>query len=107
HHVAAPIERPLPQAAQVEHSLPHDLARDGPGMNANPTHGEATIDDRDFLAHFRRADRALLARRTAADHHQIVFVSLHNRALRRSKKLPLSISTRKLSLVWSRELRIL
>src|SRR5208337_1025513 len=77
HHVSAPIERPLPQAAQVEHSLPQHLARNRPGMNAHSSHGEAPVDDRDFLAHFRRANRALLPRRTASDDYQIVFVSLH------------------------------
>ena len=46
-------------------------------MNADPSHGQATVNDCDFLAHFRRANRALLSRRTASDNYQIVFVNLH------------------------------
>src|SRR6266404_1701048 len=89
HHVTASIEHPLPQPAQVEHSLPQHLARNRPGMNAHPSHRQAPVDDRDLLAHFRRANRALLSRRTASNHYQIVFVSLHNGARSLSTKLAL------------------
>ncbi len=78
HHVAPSVERPLPQSAQIKHGFPHHLTRDRSGMNANPAHRQPTVDNRDFLAHFRRANRALLSRRTAPDHYQVVFVCLHN-----------------------------
>src|SRR6266849_286126 len=89
HHVTASIKHPLAQAAQVEHSLPQPLARNRPGMNAHSSHRQAPVDDRDFLAHFRRANRALLSRRTASNHYQIVFISLHKCARSRSTNLAL------------------
>src|ERR1700686_532521 len=89
HHITASIKHPLPQSAQVEHSLPQHLARNRPGMNAHPSHRQPPVDDRDLLAHFRRANRALLSRRTAANNYQIVFIRLHKSARRRSTNLAL------------------
>src|ERR1700682_3791822 len=71
HHVTASIEHPLPQAAQVEHSLPQHLARNRPGMNAHSSHRQPPVDDRDFLAHFSRENRDLLSRRTDYTQYQI------------------------------------
>src|SRR5713226_3328158 len=58
-------------------------------MNAHSSHRQAPVDDRDFLAHFRCANRALLPRRTTSNNYQIVFVSLHKCSLRCSTKLAL------------------
>jgi len=55
-------------------------------MNAHPFHRQPPVDNRDLLAHLRRANRALLPRRTASNHYQIVFISLHQWEHSRSTK---------------------
>ncbi len=46
-------------------------------MNADAANGFLPVDDGNFLAHLGRTDRALLARRAAPNHDQVIFVGFH------------------------------
>jgi hypothetical protein len=59
-------------------------------MHADPANALLPVNDGNFFAHLGGANGALLARRTAADHHQGVFVSFHKR-----EKLPFRLLKRK------------
>ena len=48
-------------------------------MYADPANALFPVNDGDFFAHLGGADGAFLARRTAADHYQVVFVGFHKR----------------------------
>ena len=88
--IATAIKRALPETAEVQNRFPQGLAWDGSGMHADPTHALCPINDGHFLAHLGGADGAFLARRTAADHYQVVFVGFHKR-----EKVPFRLLKRK------------
>ena len=83
---------PLLESAEIQDCFPQSFAGDGSGVNTNAADRLFSIDDGHFLAHLGGADGALLSRRTAADHHQIVLVSFHERG-----KLPLDDLKQKLN----------
>ena len=89
-HIAAAVKGALPEAAEIQDRFPQSLAGDSAGVNADPANALLPVNDRHFFAHLGGADGAFLARRTAADHHQVVFVGFHKRG-----KLPLPASETK------------
>ncbi len=72
--VAAPVERALPQAAEVEDGFAKGFAGNGAGVHAHSTDGAFALDDSHFLAQFGGADGGLLSGGTAAHYHQVVGV---------------------------------
>ena len=74
--VAAAIKRALAKAAQVEHRFTKCFAGNGSRVHAHASDGAGALDDGDVLAQLGRADGSLLARRPAADHHQVVALRL-------------------------------
>ena len=73
-HVVAPVEGALPEAGEVEDGLAQRLARDRARVQRHAAQALTAIDDGHFLAQLGRADGPFLARRSAADHHQVVGV---------------------------------
>jgi len=103
----SPVRRTTVAAIRSDKArLPASPYSDRSGMKRKPAHRQPTVDNRDFLAHFRRANRALLSRRTAPDHYQVVFVCLHN--VRTAKDEPSTLLTsRERYLCIQVELRVL
>ena len=58
-------------AGQLKDGFADALAGNRAGMHADAADHERAVNDRDALAKFRGADRALLARRAAADHDEV------------------------------------
>ena len=75
--VALPIKRPLPKAAEIQHSLAQGLARNRPGVNAHAADRSLAIDDSDFPPQLRGTDSAFLPSGTAANDDQVIFVGIH------------------------------
>src|SRR5204862_7750115 len=69
--VAVPINRTLVERREMQHGLANRLARNRPGMNANPTHGVATFDERHAFPKLRSAERALLPGGSGTNHDKI------------------------------------
>src|SRR5580692_2874047 len=75
--VVATVETALAKAAQVEDGFAQRFAGNGSGVHTNAADGFLAVNDGDFFAQFGGADCALLPRRTAADHYQVVLVDIH------------------------------
>jgi len=69
--VIASVESPLSKAGEMQSSFAQSLAGYRAGVHADAANHTAAVHQRHALAHFRRANSALLPRRTAADDHQV------------------------------------
>ena len=60
--IVDPVNFPIMKPRQVEDRLPHRLAGDGAGVDANAAEAFALLDDGDFLARFGGLNGGALAR---------------------------------------------
>ena len=76
--VIGAIERAVAKAGQMKDGLAQRLARNGTAVDANAADHVIAVDHGHALAELRRGDRGFLARRPAADHHEVVLNRLHD-----------------------------
>ncbi len=72
--VGRAVERALPVAGQIEHSLAQRFAGDGAGVGRHAAHDRPSLDDGDALAQLGRLNRGALPRRAGPDDEHIVLV---------------------------------
>ena len=77
HAVVDAVDALIQEARQVQHRLPHRLARDRAGVDAGAADDLALFDEGDPPADLGRLDGSPLAGRTGADHDEIE--TLHRR----------------------------
>lgn len=65
--VLAPVNGALAKPGEIEYRFAEGFARNGPGIDADPTDDRLSLDDPDLLVELGCLDRSLLAGGSRAD----------------------------------------